>query len=126
MICYSTKIDHDKFLTNNKPLIHIYICVCVCVCVGPKGSRGFGPFHIKPKSYAKEEEVFEEEWRESRLPDCTAENDPVLGRPKSQERNASRRPRHSPRGSQKRFQALWASHRSMVEKQPQEKLSPPC
>ena len=35
--------------------------MCVCVCVGPKGSRGFGPFHIKPKSYAKEEEVFEEE-----------------------------------------------------------------
>ena len=35
--------------------------MCVCVCVGPKGSRGFDPFHIKPKSYAKEEEVFEEE-----------------------------------------------------------------
>ena len=34
-------------------------------------------------------------------------------------------PRQSPWGSQKIFQALWASHRSMVERQPQEKLSPP-
>ena len=57
MICYSTKTDHDKFPTNNKPLIHTYIYICV----GPKGSRGFGPFHIKPKSYAEEEEVFEDE-----------------------------------------------------------------
>ena len=94
--------------------------------MGPKGSRGFGPFHIKPKSYVEEEEVSEDERREARLPDCTAENDPVLGRPKSQERKAPHRPRQSPRGLQKRFQALWASHRSMVEKQPQEKVSPPC
>ena len=27
MICYSTKTDHEKFPTNNKPLIHIYIYI---------------------------------------------------------------------------------------------------
>ena len=29
--------------------------------VGPKGSRDFGPFHIKPKAHAEEEEVPEDE-----------------------------------------------------------------
>ena len=27
------------------------------ITVGPEGSRGFGPFHLKPKAYAEEEEV---------------------------------------------------------------------
>ena len=27
------------------------------VIVGSEGSRGFGPFHLKPKAYAEEEEV---------------------------------------------------------------------
>ena len=92
--------------------------------MGPKGSRGFGLFHFKPKAHTEEEEVPEDEWRESKLPECTAEDDPVLGRPKSQEKKAPHRPKQSPWGSQRRSQALWASHRSIVEKQPQEKLSP--
>ena len=25
--------------------------------MGPEGSRGFGPFHFKPKAHAEEEEV---------------------------------------------------------------------
>ena len=29
--------------------------------MGPEGSRGFGPFHFKLKSHAKEEEVPEDE-----------------------------------------------------------------
>ena len=51
--------------------------------VGPKGSRGFGPFHIKPKAHA-EEEVPDDEWKESKLSEYTAEDGLVLGRPKSQ------------------------------------------
>ena len=31
------------------------------MCVGPKGSRGFSPFHLKPKAHAEEEEVPENE-----------------------------------------------------------------
>ena len=50
---------------------------------GAKGSRNSGPFHIKPKAHAEEEEMPEDEQRESRLPGYTAEDDLVLGRPKS-------------------------------------------
>ena len=63
--------------------------------MGVEGSRGFGPFHLKPKAHAEEEEVSEDECRESRLPECTAEDDPVLGRPKSWERKVPRRPMQS-------------------------------
>ena len=51
--------------------------------VWAKGSGDSGPFHIKPKAHAKEEEMLEDEQRESGLPGYTAEDDPVLGRPKS-------------------------------------------
>ena len=50
---------------------------------GAKGSRDSGPFHIKPKAHADEEEMLDDEQRESRLPGHAAEDDPVLGRPKS-------------------------------------------
>ena len=61
---------------------------------GAKGSRDSGPFDIKPKAYVEEEEVPKDKWKESRPPDCTAEDDPALGRPKSQERK-----RHVARGN---------------------------
>ena len=92
---------------------------------GVKGSKDSGPFHIKPKAYAEEEEVPEDERRESRLLGYTAEDNPVLGKPKSQKGKAPRRQRQSPRVSQRRFRTQWANHRSMIEKYPQEKLSPP-
>ena len=50
---------------------------------GAKGSRDSGPFHIKPKAHADEEVMLDDEQRESRLPRHAAEDDPVLGRPKS-------------------------------------------
>ena len=83
------------------------------------------PFHIMPKAHAEEEEMPEDEQTESILPGYTAEDNLVLDRPKSQKGKAPRRPMQSTRGSQKRFQALWASHRGMVERQPQEEPSPP-
>ena len=91
---------------------------------GAKGSRNSGPFHIKPKVHAKEEEMPEDKQKESRLPGYTVEDDPVLNRPKSRKGKASRHQRQSPRASQRKFRAQWANHRSMVEKQSQEKLSP--
>ena len=98
---------------------------------GAKGSRDSGPFHIKLKAHAEEEETPEDEQREPRLPGYTAEDeqreprlpgytakdDLVLGRPKSRKGNAPRRQRQSPRASQRKFRAQWASHRGMVEKQ---------
>ena len=55
--------------------------------MGPKS----GSFHIKPMAHVEEEEIPEDEQRESRLPRYTAEDDPVLGRPKSRKGKA---PRH--------------------------------
>ena len=81
--------------------------------MGPEGPRGFGPFHPKPKAHAEEEEVPRDELRESKLLECTAEDDPVLGRPKSWEKKVPHHPRTSTRGSQKRFQAIWANHRGI-------------
>ena len=52
--------------------------------MGLKDLAKLGPFHIKPKAHAEEEEMSEDEQRESRLPGYTTEDDPVLGRPKSQ------------------------------------------
>ena len=60
---------------------------------GAKGSRDSSLFHIKPKAHAKEEEMLEDEQRESRLPGYTVEDDPVLGRPKSQKGKSPRRSR---------------------------------
>ena len=54
-----------------------------------KGSRDSGPFHIKSKTHAEEEEMPEDEQRESRLPGYTTEDDLVLGRPKSQKGKVS-------------------------------------
>ena len=50
---------------------------------GAKGSKDSSPFHIRPKAHAEEEELPEDKWRESRLLGYTAEDNPVLGRPKS-------------------------------------------
>ena len=58
------------------------------------GAKGFGdpdPFHIKPKTHAEEEEMLEDEQRESRLPGYIVEDDPILSRPKSWEVKAPRR-----------------------------------
>ena len=92
---------------------------------GAKRSGDPGPFDIKPMAHTEEEEMFEDEQRESRLLGYTAGDDLVLGRPKSRKGKAPHRQRQSPRASQRKFRAQWASHRSMVEKQFQEKLSSP-
>ena len=52
--------------------------------MGLKDLAKLGPFYIKPKAHAEEEEMSEDEQRESRLPGYTTEDDPVLGIPKSQ------------------------------------------
>ena len=56
-----------------------------------KGSENPSPFHIKPKAHAKEEEMPEDEQRESRLPGYITEDDPVLSRPKSRKGKGPRR-----------------------------------
>jgi len=42
-----------------------------------------GPLHTKPKAHAEEEEMSEDERKKSKLPRNIAEDNPVLGQPKS-------------------------------------------
>ena len=92
------------------------------------GAKRFGdpgPFHIKPMAHAKEEGMLEDEQRKSRLSGYTAEDNPVLSGLRSRKVKAPRHQGQSPRASQRKAQAQWASHRSVVEKLLQERLSPP-
>ena len=50
---------------------------------GAKGIGDLGPFYIKSMAHAEEEEMSEDEQRKSRLPGCAAEDNLVLGRPRS-------------------------------------------
>ena len=51
--------------------------------MGLKDLAKLSPFHIKSNAHVEEEEMPEDEQRESRLPGYTAEDDLVLDRPKS-------------------------------------------
>ena len=50
---------------------------------GVKGIGDPDPFHIKPMAHAEEEEMSKDEQRKSRLPGYAADDDLVLGRPRS-------------------------------------------
>ena len=54
-----------------------------------EGFGNSGPFHIKPKAHAEEEEMPEDEQRRSKLPGDVAEDNPVLGEPRSQKEKAT-------------------------------------
>ena len=58
---------------------------------GAKRSGDPGPFHIRPMAYTEEEEMPEDEQRESRLPGYIVGDDPVLDRPKSRKGKAPHR-----------------------------------
>ena len=55
----------------------------IYIDVGLKDLAKPSPFHIKSKTHVEEEEMPEDEQRESRLPGYTAEDDLVLDKPKS-------------------------------------------
>ena len=66
---------------------------------GAKGSGDPDPSHIKPKAYVEEEEMPKDKQKESRLLGYTAEDNSVLGKPKSRKGNAPRRQGQSPQAS---------------------------
>ena len=75
---------------------------------GYYGTKGFGdpdPFQIKPIAHAKEEEIFKDEQRKSRLPRYTAKDNPVFGEPRSQKGKMPHHQGQSPRASQRKAQA---------------------
>ena len=57
---------------------------------GAKGFGNPGPFHIKPKAHAKEEEMSKDERRRSKLPEDVDEDNSVLGNLRSQKEKAAR------------------------------------
>ena len=57
---------------------------------GAKEFDNPGPFHIKPKAHAKEEEMSEDERRRPKLPGDVAEDNPVLDKPRSWKEKAAR------------------------------------
>ena len=69
-------LQYNEWVKSFSFNLHIPYC-------GAKGSRDSGPFHIKLKTHAEKEEVPEDERGESKLLEYTAEDDPVLSRPKS-------------------------------------------
>ena len=63
-----------------------------------------GPFHIKPKVHVEKEEMFEDERRMSKLPGDVAEDNLVLGKPRSRKEKAARCQRQPPKASQGKVQ----------------------
>ena len=71
---------------------------------GAEGFGNLGPFHIKPKAHAEEDEMFKDEQRKSRLLGYTTEDDPVLGEMRSRKGKAHRHQWRFLRVSQKEAQ----------------------
>ena len=57
---------------------------------GAKGSGNLGPFHIKPKAHAEEEEMSEDKQIRSELPGDVAEDNFVFSKSKSRKEKAAR------------------------------------
>ena len=92
------------------------------------GAEGFGkpgPFHIKPKAHAEEEETSEDEQGRSKLLGDIAKDHPVLGQPRSPKEKAAHPQRQPSQSSQTKGPTQWASYGGMVEEQFHERLSPP-
>ena len=71
-------------------------------------AKGIGdpdPFHIKLMAHAEEKEMFVDEQKKSRLLGYTAEDNPVLGEPRSRKEKVPRHQGESPRVSQRKAQA---------------------
>ena len=103
-------------MSNSKTRQNILIMVCQHYC----GAKEFGnpsPFHIKPKAHAEEEEMSEDERRRSKLPRDVAEDNLVLGKPKSRKEKAACHQRQFPRASQGKAQVQRDSYGRIVEEQ---------
>ena len=111
-------------MSNSKTRQNILIMVCQHYC-GAKEFRNPSPFHIKPKAHAENEEMSGDERRRSKLPGDVAEDNLVLGKPRSRKEKAAHRQGQPPRASQGKAQVQWVNHRSMVDEQFKEKLTLP-
>ena len=83
-----TKVIHCIIMIRVSDKYNIYIYIYTYIC-GAKGFGNLNPFHIKPKAHAEEEEMPEDEQRRSKLPGDVAEDNLVLGEPRSQKEKAA-------------------------------------
>ena len=84
---------------------------------GAKESGNPGPFHIKPKAHAKEEEMSEDERRRPELPRDVVEDSFVLGKPKSRKEKVARHQGQFPRASKRKAQVQRDIYKRIVEEQ---------
>ena len=84
---------------------------------GVKDSGNPNPFHIKLKTHAEEKEMFEDEQRRSELPGDVADNNFVLGIPKSRKEKVARHQGQFPRASQGKAQVQRDSYGRIVKEQ---------
>ena len=84
---------------------------------GAKESGNPGPFHIKPKAHAEEEEMSKDERRKPKLPGDIVEDNFVLSKPKSRKEKVACHQGQFPRASQGKTQVQRDSHERIVEEQ---------
>ena len=80
---------------NLREKINIFI---IYIC-GAKEFGNLGPFHIKPKTHAKEEEMSEDERRRSKLSGGVVKDNPVLDNLRSRKEKTVRHQGQSLRAS---------------------------
>ena len=69
-----------------------------------KELSNLSPLYTELKAHVEEEETLEDEQRKSKLPRDIAEDNPVLGNPRSRKKKAARHQEQSPRASQGKTQ----------------------
>ena len=109
--CYYTFPNIFSFLfISLSPHYSILYC-------GAKDSENPGPFHIKLKAHAKEKEMSKDEQRRFELSGDKAEDNFVLGKPKSQKEKTTRHQGQFPRVTQGKAQVQRDSYGTIVEEQ---------
>ena len=74
----------------------MYIFKCIC---GAEGCGNLGPFHIKSKAHAEEEEMSKDEQRRSKLLGDVVEDNPVLNELRSRKEKMAHYQGQPPRAS---------------------------
>ena len=79
-------LQNSNFLNKTFYLKKIIFYIYIYIYCGVKELSSPSPLHTGLKAHAEEEETPEDEQRKSQLSRDIAEDNPVLGRPKSRER----------------------------------------
>ena len=113
-------LDHTCYYTFPNIFSFLFISLSphysILYC-GAKDSENPGQFHIKLKAHAKEKEMSKDEQRRFELSGDMAEDNFVLGKPKSQKENTTCHQGQFPRVTQGKAQVQRDSYGTIVEEQ---------